>query len=152
MRLYSICRPMKELQPRKSAMVFARDTTQAGASEMPAYKIFPARTKSSKARMISSRKKIPDVKPVEVDVIRLEPLQAGVNGLQHTLAVIAGRVGIRAGHGIGVLGGEDDATPIGAHELAEIVFAGAIGVQVGGVDEVTTGFQKCIVNRAAFFF
>ena len=35
-KLYSICRPTKEVQPRNSARVFALATSQAGMSETPA--------------------------------------------------------------------------------------------------------------------
>ena len=52
-RLYSICNPTKALQPRSSAVTLAALTTQAGVSLTPTYSTLPARTKSSRARIVS---------------------------------------------------------------------------------------------------
>jgi len=45
---------LKGVHPRSAATVLARATSQAGQSETPTYKIFPARTWSSSARIASS--------------------------------------------------------------------------------------------------
>jgi sec-independent protein translocase protein TatA len=53
-RLYSICKPVNSVHPFRFARVLACETIQAGASETPMYKILPALTISSRARIISS--------------------------------------------------------------------------------------------------
>ena len=53
-RLYSTWMAMIGASPRRSAMVAARATRQAGKFDKPAWWILPARTKSSKAATISS--------------------------------------------------------------------------------------------------
>src|SRR5712691_8637929 len=58
-RLYSSCTPASGTQPRHSASVAARATRQAGKSDRPAYRILPARTRSSNPRMMSSMGVIP---------------------------------------------------------------------------------------------
>jgi hypothetical protein len=53
-RLYSTYSPANRVHPRNSASVLACAIHHAGASETPAYRIFPCRTRSSKPRMTSS--------------------------------------------------------------------------------------------------
>src|SRR5260370_39648464 len=48
---------------------------------------------------------IPDVHPVQVDVVGLQSLQTGFQCLHHILAVIASRIGIVARSGVGVFRG-----------------------------------------------
>jgi hypothetical protein len=45
------------------------------------------------------------VHPVQVDVVGLQSLQTGFHCLHHALAVIACRIGIIAGRGVGVFRG-----------------------------------------------
>src|SRR5215469_16918213 len=53
-KLYINWIPMKGDQPRSSAIAFAYDTTHAGASDIPTYRIFPDFIKSSKDLITSS--------------------------------------------------------------------------------------------------
>jgi hypothetical protein len=64
--------------------------------------------------------------------------------------MIAGRVGIVAGSGVGVLGRQHDPVAVPRHELAQQLFAGTVGVDVGGVDEVAARLQEGVVDVAAF--
>ena len=48
---------------------------------------------------------IPDVHPLQVDEVGLQPLQTGFHCLHHALAVIARRIRITAWRGVGVLRG-----------------------------------------------
>ena len=52
---------------------------------------------------------VPDVNPVQVDVIGLQPLEVRFHGLHHILAVIAGRVRIGPRSSTGVFRGQDHA-------------------------------------------
>ena len=45
-------------------------------------------------------------------------------------------------------GGESEIA-LGGDELADIAFAGAVGVVVGGVDEVAAGLDECLEHLAA---
>ena len=58
-------------------------------------------------------------------------------------------LGSLPGSGVGVLGRQHDPVPMARHELAEQRFAGAVGVDVGGVDEVAARLQKGVVDLAA---
>ena len=94
---------------------------------------------------------VPDVQPVQIDVVGSQPLQAGFHRPHHALAVVAGGVGVVAGSGVGVLGRQDDAVPVVRHELAQKLFAGAVRVVVGGVDEVAARLEEGVVDLAALF-
>ena len=63
--------------------------------------------------------------------------------------MIAGGVRIVPRGGVGVLRRQDDALALAVHELAEETFACAVGVNVGGVDEVAAGFEEGVVDLAA---
>jgi hypothetical protein len=51
--------------------------------------------------LFDRRDLVPDVDPVKVDIIGLQPLEACFHCLHHTLAVVAGRVRVRARNSIG---------------------------------------------------
>ena len=46
-------------------------------------------------RFFGGRELIPDVHPVQIDVVGFQALQAGFDGLHHIFAVVAGRVWVR---------------------------------------------------------
>ena len=94
---------------------------------------------------------VPNVQPVKVDVVGLEPLQTGLQRLHHALAMVAGGVWVIAGHGVGILGRQHEALPLALHELAQQPFARSVGIDVGRVDEVATRVKEGVVDLAAFF-
>lgn len=59
---------------------------------------------------------VPDMHPVEVNVVGPQSLQAGLDGLYHVLAVVARCVWIVAGTGVAILGGNDHALAVAAGE------------------------------------
>src|SRR5262249_41524672 len=85
-------------------------------------------------------KSIPDVDPVEIDVRSLKALEAGFEGLNHALAVVACRVGIVSGHSIAVFGRQNDALPMILDKLAHEPLTRTVGVQVGRIDKISSGF------------
>jgi hypothetical protein len=92
---------------------------------------------------------VPHVEPVHVDVVGAEAAQAGVERLDHVLAMAAAAVGI-AGAGVdGVLGGQHPPGPLGGDQLAGDLLAGAVGVGVGGVDEVAAGLGEGLQDAGA---
>src|SRR5260221_10783339 len=94
-RLYSICSAMKGVQFLSSARVFAWETTQAGWSDTPIYNTFPERISASTPHDFLDRGyRIPHVNPEQIDVIGLQPLQAGFDGLDHALATVSSAVGV----------------------------------------------------------
>src|SRR5262249_44921932 len=101
---------------------------------------------------LDGRELVPDVQPVKVDVIGLQPPETGVHREHHALAVVACGVGIVAGSGIGVLGRQHDPVAMAGHELAEQRCAGAVGVNVGSINEVAARFPKGVVDLAALVF
>ena len=73
---------------------------------------------------------VPDVYPIEVDVVGLQPIEAGLYRLHHILALIAGRIGIRARSGVAVFRGQDHTLAVALRKLAEERFARPVGVKV----------------------
>ena len=87
---------------------------------------------------------VPDMHPVEIDVISAKSIQTPLEGTRHVLAVIATSVWVRAIRRHGVFGADNEPISAALQERPEHPFAGAIRVGVGGIDEVATG----IVERA----
>ena len=56
--------------------------------------------------------------------------------LGHMFAMIAARVRVARPRVEGILGGDDEMFPVAADEFADKFFAGAVGVTVGGVNEI----------------
>ena len=81
----------------------------------------------------------------------MQPLQAGLQGADHRLAVIAGlrQTPVWAG-AQGVLGGEDQVLPRGVDKLAEERLGFAELVGVGGIQEIAAGLQIAIEHPSRF--
>ena len=94
---------------------------------------------------------VPNVQPIEVDVVGLEPFQTGLQRLHHALAMVAGGVRVIAGHGVGILGRQHEPLPLALHELAQQPFARSVGIDVGRVDEVAARLKEGVIDLAAFF-
>ena len=96
------------------------------------------------------------MQPVEIDVIRPQSFQAGLDRLHHVLALVATRVGVsarltaEADNGICIFGRKHDLLAMPGDELAHELLAGAIGINVRRVDEIAARFAKGIVNLARF--
>jgi hypothetical protein len=73
---------------------------------------------------------------IEVNVIGLEPLEAGLKGAGHVLAVIAARVGIAFAGEERVFRLDDEVIPVGRNEFAEQALTCAFVIFIGGVDEI----------------
>ena len=94
-------------------------------------------------RLLDRHRRVPPVDLVEVDVVRLEPAEAGVDLLQDRLAGQTGAVG-PGPHPAVDLGGEDDVLAVGVRlqRPAGVLLAGAGGVDVRGVEGVDAGFER----------
>jgi len=95
---------------------------------------------------------IPGMNPIEVDVVGLEPLEAGLKGAGHVLAVIAARVGIALAREERVFCGDDEVVPVGFNEFAQQALTRALVIFVGGVDEIAAGLRETVKDFSAFFF
>ena len=104
-------------------------------------------------RLFDRRVVIEAVDLIEVDVIGAEAAQAGVDGVVDVFAREAALVGVVA-HRVEDLGGDDDAVARGEvlQRAAGDLFADAVGVHVGGVEEVDAGFQRAADEGPAFLF
>ncbi|MDT4859266.1 hypothetical protein FQZ97_937680 [compost metagenome] len=91
------------------------------------------------------RHAVGDVRPEDVDMVGLQPLQAFLDRTDHVLAAVAGARDSRVRRGTeGVLGGEYQVVALPADELAQQHLSLAALVAVGGVNEVATGFEVAI--------
>jgi hypothetical protein len=96
---------------------------------------------------------VPTVLLVEVDVVDPQPAQAGVHGGHDVLA--RGAALVSAGPGRGAeLGGDDHVRvpPELAQRLAEHNLAGALGIDVGGVEEVDSPLERLAEERHRLVF
>ncbi len=106
----------------------------------------PRDTQSSSARkrLLDRRDGIEAVDLIEIDVVELQPLQAA-GDLIHDMAARQAD-GVRAGAGAAAhFGGDDHVLARDleiAQRLAEQHLGLALGIDVGGVDEIDAGFQR----------
>ena len=79
-RLYGTWRPTNGVQPRHSASVLARETTQAGrVGDADVEHLAGAhRVVERPHRLLDRGVPVPEVHPVEVDVVGAQPAQAGL--------------------------------------------------------------------------
>ena len=95
---------------------------------------------------------IPGVNPIEVDVIGLEPLEAGLKGAGHVLAVIAARVGIAFAGEKRAFRRDNEVVAVGRNEFAEQALTCAFVIFVGGVDEIAAGLRETVKDPSRFIF
>ncbi len=82
------------------------------------------------------------VEVVDVDVVGVEALEGAFEGLDEVIAGAADVVGAEVGAAEGGLGGEEDVLSLQVRDgFAEDDLAVAVGVDVGGIEEVTAGFH-----------
>jgi len=106
---------------------------------------------------IDGRELIPDMEPIEVDVIGAEALEAGLNSAHHALAVITAGIGTsilarKCSDVISVLCRDHDLVAMIPHKVADDALGGTVGVHVGGVNEVTALLAIQVVDLARFVF
>ena len=104
-------------------------------------------------RFFDRRFVIPAMDLVEVDVVGAEAAEAVVDFGEDRFAREAGAVRVGP-HAAVDLGGEHDRIARGhfLEQLADDFFAGAIGVDVGGVEEVDAGVERLLDEGPGFFF
>jgi hypothetical protein len=91
------------------------------------------------------------VEVVDVDVVGVEALEGGVQGLGEVIAGAADVIGADVGAAKGGLGGEEDVfAPKVGDGFAEDGLAVAVGVDVGGVEEVTAGLHADVDEVGCF--
>ena len=93
---------------------------------------------------------VPDVDPVQVDVIGLQPSEARLHRLHHILTVIARGVRIGARSGIRIFRGQHHALAMVLHKLAEKRLTRPVGIKVSRVDEISPRLAKGVVHLARF--
>ncbi|MBZ0172836.1 MAG: hypothetical protein K8E66_10680, partial [Phycisphaerales bacterium] len=87
---------------------------------------------------------IPEVRPEQVDVVGLEAAEGFIDRGDHALAPAAAGVGVAREHVAGALGGDDESVAPGgvaADVVADDFFGVALGVDVGGVEEVAAAIE-----------
>ena len=96
---------------------------------------------------------VPAMDLVEVDVVGLEAAEALVDFEEDRFAGEAAAVGVVAHEAVD-LGGEDDvfAFGVGLEEAADEFFAGAVGVDVGGVEEIDAEIEGLLEEGLAVVF
>src|SRR5580693_5824214 len=106
-RLYSTCKPVKGDHPRSWASVFAwADPPGRGIRNSDVEHLTLANQVIQPSHDFFDRRNlVPDVDPVQVDVVGLQPPEARFHSLHHILTLITGRVRIGARSSIGVFRG-----------------------------------------------
>ena len=100
---------------------------------------------------------VPNVQPVEIDVIRPQPFQAGLDRLHHVLALVATRVGVcarltaEADDGILYLVATITSSRCPAMN-SPTSFSLEPWLHVRRVDEITARFAESIVDLSGFIF
>ena len=92
--------------------------------------------------LLDGRGVVPLVQPVQIDVVRLQPAQAGLHRLDEVLAMVAGGVGVVEAHAEREFGGQYEALALSGDEFAGPSLGGALGVMVCRVDEVASGLHE----------
>jgi hypothetical protein len=93
---------------------------------------------------------IPEVQPIKIDVVGLQAAQGGFDRSIDVLSPVAARIGIAARGVEGELRRQDHLIAHGAlaDEFAEHLFAFALCVGVGGVDEIAARVEVTVENSA----
>ena len=90
------------------------------------------------------------MRPVYVDAVRLQALEAAFHGGDQRLAAIAGDEPVGIGHGsIGELGGEHEILATSLQHRAQKLFRLPELVDVGRVDEIAAGLGIGVEDRLA---
>jgi hypothetical protein len=99
--------------------------------------------------LLGRRYLVRQVQPIEIDAVGLQPLQAGLDRLDHGLAAVAD--GENTGRAIDTqseLGGEHEIVATPFQQMAEQLFRFSELVGVGRVDEVTARFDIALEDAA----
>ena len=88
--------------------------------------------------------KIVAVQVVDVDVVGSQPLQARFQFERHPLAAAAARIRVGRDGRVLHLGREHPALAVLRDELADHALGAALGVAVGGIDEIDAGTERRI--------
>ena len=93
--------------------------------------------------LVGGRRHVPEVQPVQVDVVGLQTRERRVQRAMHVLASVAAGVGVAGIEVPGELGRQHDAIaqPAFGDEAADDFFAAAPAVDVGRVEEIAAGFD-----------
>jgi hypothetical protein len=82
--------------------------------------------------------------PEQIEVIGLQPLEAGFDGLNHALATISSAVRVVRPHVSRVFSRNDETVPFssGGDEFAKVRFACSAGIVAGGINKIRPCFYK----------
>ena len=146
---YSIWSATSGVQPRKRAIVCAcghlprRRVGEADVADLAGAHEVVERAH----RLLDRRVLVPGVHPVEVDVVGLQPAQRLLAAGRERLAAGAAAVRIAREEVARELGGDDDAVAparVAADVVADDLLGVAVGVDVGGVDEVAAALEEAV--------
>ena len=102
--------------------------------------------------LLNRRHGIPRVNQQDVEVIRFQAPETPFQRPGQVLSMTAMGIGVVRIHGQRILACHNEVIPLGMHELSHPFFAGAVHVDVGGIDIIPTDVGKGIEDLPAFFF
>src|SRR5437588_7693347 len=101
-------------------------------------------------QFVNRGQRIPDMNPVQVDVVGVQTAEAALEGLDQALAVVAARIRIAGAEERRVLRRNHVAIALACYEFPEVALAHATAVVDGGVDEIAAGFGKYVEDPSRF--
>ena len=111
---------------------------QADGSDLALDDLLVQRTE----RLVDGHVRVGAVQLEEVDPVRAESAERGVDGLPDAAGMSAGDALVVGG--VPELGGDDDVVAPSAECGAEVRLGGPAAVDVGGVEEVDAGVEGCV--------
>ena len=101
-------------------------------------------------QFVQIRLRVPDVGLVEIDIVRFQALQRGIDPIEDVLAGKPASVRV-VRHGVANLGGHDDFVPGGVFEkrAPQDGFALADGIEIAGVEKIDAAVQRLFDNGPA---
>src|SRR5262249_19087961 len=93
---------------------------------------------------------IPSMKPVKVNVIGSQSLEAGFECLDHILALVAAGIGIAASFSISIFRGHDDFLTVTGDEFPDKTLTRPSGVKIGRINKVAACAAECVVDLFCF--
>ena len=131
------------LRPRR---IPARHVGKAGMADLAR----PHEVVEHAHHLLDGGHAVPGVQEIEVDIVRLQPLERGVDGTHDVLAPVAAGIRIAGRTIVRELRGDDDmvAKPGLGDEAADKALAHAAGIGIRRVDEVAAGLDVAVEDGA----
>src|SRR2546421_6186643 len=101
-------------------------------------------------QFVNRRQRIPDVDPVQVDVVGVEVAETALECLDQALTVVAARIRVAGADERRVLRRNYVAIALAPNEFTDVALAQPTAVVDRGVDEIPAGFGKNIEDSSSF--